>query len=277
MHNKNTHRTLQSRKSLGPTYYHRRSALYVHKNEQKPKHSLRSFVIIVGLVVAGAAFINARSTTHAITNVPIKPTYAHIETVCLDPGHGGIDPGALSTDGTINERDINLVVANKVMQNLNKAGYQVYTTRTTNDVTMDNHDRYSYCNNLHSSILVSIHHNYFTDSTVDYDTTLFYKDSDQALATSIVADTSAELQITNNGIAKFNDGVLSESSMPAAVSEGYFITNDAELTLMSAVGSTRLSDEADGITKGITGYFALTDVAKSATTSNTSIIDRSDP
>ena len=104
--------------------------------------------------------------------------------------------------------------------------------------------------------MVSIHHNYFTDSSVDYDSSLYYKPQDLALATSIVGATSSKLGLSNNGVASFQDGVLWESTMPAALSEGFFITDDAEYAKLTAPGSTRLADEAVGITAGITAYFA---------------------
>lgn len=49
-------------------------------------------------------------------------------TVLLDPGHGGIDSGAVSKDG-IMEKDINLKISNKLKDKLLKKGYKVVMTR----------------------------------------------------------------------------------------------------------------------------------------------------
>lgn len=47
--------------------------------------------------------------------------------IYLDPGHGGIDPGAIY--GGINEKDINLEISKKIEEKLSKLGAIVYMTR----------------------------------------------------------------------------------------------------------------------------------------------------
>lgn len=175
--------------------------------------------------------------------------------VCLDPGHGGNDdPGATNQDQII-EKEINLYVANQVKNILEGNNYKVYMTRTDNDTYLTNNDRYTYCNSKKADILVSIHHNDYTDSSVDYDTVLYYKDSDKKLAESILNATSSVLGVTNNGITNFEDGVLSKSTMPAALSEAFFVSSYNEYNLLTTNGSTRLNDEAQAIATGILNYF----------------------
>jgi len=222
-----------------------------------------------GLISHGFNFHTAQAAAAAV--LPTKP-----QTICLDPGHGGDDPGATSSDGGITERDINLQVAQQVEQSLQTAGYKVYMTRTTNDETLSNSDRYTYCNNQHATIMVSIHHNDYSDSTVDYSTALFYKNQDQALASSILDSVASKLQTTNDNIAQFDDGVLSESTMPAALSEGFFITSDNEYAQLTAANSTRLSDEAVGITTGIVNYFTKPKSSQPAINTNPQVIERND-
>lgn len=48
--------------------------------------------------------------------------------ILLDPGHGGIDGGAVSKNGTV-EKDINLSIGKKLKVNLEKKGYKVIMTR----------------------------------------------------------------------------------------------------------------------------------------------------
>jgi N-acetylmuramoyl-L-alanine amidase len=48
--------------------------------------------------------------------------------ILIDPGHGGIDGGAKSKNGTI-EKNINLLIATKLKQELENVGYIVYMTR----------------------------------------------------------------------------------------------------------------------------------------------------
>ena len=48
--------------------------------------------------------------------------------ILIDPGHGGIDGGAKSKNGTI-EKEINLQIALKLKESLEQSGYKVYMTR----------------------------------------------------------------------------------------------------------------------------------------------------
>src|SRR5690606_35743256 len=48
--------------------------------------------------------------------------------VCIDPGHGGPDPGAVSPEG-IQEKNVNLSVAKRVAEYLQRAGVKVVLTR----------------------------------------------------------------------------------------------------------------------------------------------------
>ena len=61
--------------------------------------------------------------------IPIKVEAVEQERVILiDPGHGGIDGGAKSQNGTI-EKDINLQIALKLKDNLIEKGYTVKDSR----------------------------------------------------------------------------------------------------------------------------------------------------
>ncbi len=48
--------------------------------------------------------------------------------ILLDPGHGGMDGGAVSKNGTV-EKGINLSISKKLKQELEKSGYTVLMTR----------------------------------------------------------------------------------------------------------------------------------------------------
>ena len=49
--------------------------------------------------------------------------------VLIDAGHGGIDPGAIGADGTV-EKDINLGIAQKLQAVLTLYGFETEMTRT---------------------------------------------------------------------------------------------------------------------------------------------------
>lgn len=78
-------------------------------------------------------------------------------TVILDPGHGGKDPGALNPYGT--EADYNLKVANLVGAQLRKTGYNVVMTRTS-DRFLSLQERVNVANAVQGNALfIAIHFN----------------------------------------------------------------------------------------------------------------------
>ena len=171
--------------------------------------------------------------------------------VCLDPGHGGSDSGAVN--GDLLEKDVNLGVANKLSALLTNAGYTVFQTRT-DDRTLSNADRYNYCNSQQAAILVSIHHNGSTDPNLDYSSALYMKKTDVDLAQTVADSVSSQLGLSIHGISRFASGVLLKADMPATISEGFFLTNDLEADLIN--NSNRLDQEAQALLTAIQSYFA---------------------
>jgi len=88
---------------------------------------------------------------------PNRVKNAHkIETIILDPGHGGIDSGATNRWGA--EKSFSLDVAQAARLELMHAGYKVEMTRAT-DKSVGLEDRVSFANKFPNSIFVSIHFN----------------------------------------------------------------------------------------------------------------------
>ena len=79
-----------------------------------------------------------------------------VETVVLDPGHGGTDQGASSSWGT--EKSFALDVALAARAQLIRAGYRVEMTRAT-DVAVSLEDRVNFANRFPHAVFVSIHFN----------------------------------------------------------------------------------------------------------------------
>lgn len=98
--------------------------------------------------------------------------------IVLDPGHGGIDPGAGNGRGG-NEREINLKIALYCKAELEKnPNVKVYLTRTTNDLSdsvskslkkdgkIPLSARGNYAGKMHANAFISIHCNSSTSSSV---------------------------------------------------------------------------------------------------------------
>lgn len=88
------------------------------------------------------------------------------KSIYLDPGHGGIDSGAIST--SFLEKDMNLILTTKLAQELTKRGAIVFLTRdgdydlsesTINRKRNDLYQRVKLINNSKCDMYVSIHMN----------------------------------------------------------------------------------------------------------------------
>ncbi|MGE4299883.1 MAG: N-acetylmuramoyl-L-alanine amidase [Desulfovibrionaceae bacterium] len=91
----------------------------------------------------------------------IKQLGLKIETIMIDPGHGGRDNGA-SANG-IHEKDVNLSFATILGAHLKKQGFTVLYTRTT-DVFIPLEERTAMANVRKADLFVSIHCNAYKDT-----------------------------------------------------------------------------------------------------------------
>lgn len=85
----------------------------------------------------------------------IKNTHK-VETVILDPGHGGVDTGASNRWGS--EKTFALDVAQSARLHLMQAGYKVEMTRST-DKMVPLEDRVAFANRFPKALFISIHFN----------------------------------------------------------------------------------------------------------------------
>lgn len=80
-----------------------------------------------------------------------------IKTIVIDAGHGGKDPGAVSSAG-IKEKNINLAVAKYLEKNLKRRGFNVVMTRST-DKFLELADRVRVAKKCNADLFVSVHAN----------------------------------------------------------------------------------------------------------------------
>jgi N-acetylmuramoyl-L-alanine amidase len=161
--------------------------------------------------------------------------------VCLDPGHGGGDPGAVNADYGLFESEINLDVSFALKHLLEGDGAEVVMTRT-DDVYRDNRARYTFCNEQQATILVSVHTNSIDDDWHDGSMGLYVHEDDKALAGAIhevmysmLRDALPEdypYDFHDFGLVRFNSGVMLKSDMPAAMMEPLFMSNEYEAPLL---------------------------------------------
>jgi N-acetylmuramoyl-L-alanine amidase len=79
------------------------------------------------------------------------------KTIVLDPGHGGVEEGAKGPGGLL-EKDATLALAKTIQEVLQRRGYRVVTTRTS-DATVGLDDRAAQANAAKADVFLSIHCN----------------------------------------------------------------------------------------------------------------------
>ncbi len=182
------------------------------------------------------------------------PTISSMKKVVLDPGHGGVDSGAIG--GGYYEKTLNLAVAKLVKERLEKKDIYVYMTRTK-DTTMTLEDRVNYSNELSPDIYVSIH----TNSTVKEDSfgleTHYYKDDSYELAQKIHSVFASEKNLKkwetkDRGVIKSCFYVINHTEAPSVLIEMGFISNLEERAKL--LTKDRQEQIADSIAKGILEY-----------------------
>ena len=85
----------------------------------------------------------------------------------IDPGHGGVESGAISTYGT--EKAFTLDTSLRLRDILLKRGYNVQMTRTT-DTLVPLQDRAAFANRFRDGIFVCIHYNAGSDAGTGIET-----------------------------------------------------------------------------------------------------------
>jgi N-acetylmuramoyl-L-alanine amidase len=80
-----------------------------------------------------------------------------VKTIVIDPGHGGTEEGAKGPGGSL-EKDATLGLAKTIAETLQRRGYRVLLTRTT-DATVGLEDRAAAANAAKADVFLSIHCN----------------------------------------------------------------------------------------------------------------------
>jgi len=222
-------------------------------------------VMVIGMVsLIGVNLSPARETvnTNQLGN----------KKILIDSGHGGMDGGASSKNGTV-EKNINFSIAIKLKEILQKAGYEVVMTReddaglySKNGTIREKYreDLKKRCDLKKSSncdMFVSIHLNYFTQSQY-YGAQVWYSDykDSSLLANEIQKNFRIDLDPNNKRVpkaAKSSYKILRENdTMPSVIVECGFLSNyEEEQKLKSAEYQGEI---ADSISKSIGEFYKRT-------------------
>ncbi len=167
--------------------------------------------------------------------------------VVIDAGHGGVDPGKVSVDGSL-EKDINLAIARKLQRFLEMADVEAVMTReadaglydenASNKKVQDMKNRVGIIEEKKPQLTVSIHQNSYHEEYVHGAQAFYYEGSEESreLAEKIQQVMMLELYKDNTRQAKANDSyyLLKKTSSPIVIVECGFLSNYEEAQKLSS-------------------------------------------
>lgn len=91
-----------------------------------------------------------------------------LNTVVIDPGHGGNDPGCISKDRKTKEKDLTLEISRRLASKIKEAYPEVKVIRTRDkDVFIPLVQRAQIANNAHADLFISVHINATTGTAAN--------------------------------------------------------------------------------------------------------------
>lgn len=207
------------------------------------KRYIFTFIIIILIIV----FLIKTS----IKSNDVVPIFLPISNrvICIDPGHGGVDPGAVSIRGTM-EDEINLKIALKLKRFIEGSGGIVVMTREE-DIGLysenaeslrqmkreDLAKRKEIVEENEIEIFISIHLNSFTNNKY-FGAQTFYREGfkeGEELSIKIQSELKNVLNEDNKRQAQKRDNIylLNEINIPSTLVECGFLSNPEEDRLLN--------------------------------------------
>jgi N-acetylmuramoyl-L-alanine amidase len=192
---------------------------------------------------------------------------------CVDPGHGGNDPGAIGITG-VQEKVVALNIATYAAYWLARCGVQYVLTRD-GDKYVSLQERCDIANSAAADCFVSVHCNsatnpnaqglevYYYESSTDgrklADTlnANIYHDcnSPSAVTCPVKPGTAPDIELDNRGSKEARFYVLRYTKMPAALVETGFLSNVTEEAWLEDTANQKLAGRA--IAKAICQYLGV--------------------
>ncbi len=176
--------------------------------------------------------------------------------VVIDPGHGGLDTGAIGITGLL-EKEVTIDVAERLKIFLENAGAVVVMTRE-GDRSVSNSRRVNIANDAKADVFISIHANAFSNPDSN-GTETFYcsnnssRDASRYLAQQLQRELIEALGRRDRGVKTRSFFVIKETKMPSALVELAFLSNKEEEALLKKPEARAASAEA--LFKGLEAYF----------------------
>lgn len=197
-------------------------------------------------------------TDHVVhtTTIKAKPT------IVIDAGHGGKDPGSESVKQGYEEKNLTLATARLLSDYLRDQGYRIIMTRS-GDNFVSLQERAAIANIQKADLFVSVHYNYCSSKDVDGVEIFFYdgkkegesrKVESQKLGKEVLSYIVKHTSAHSRGVKVGNYAVIRETTMPAILVEGGFLSNPEELKKLK--DPKYIHFMAYAIARGIDAYFS---------------------
>ncbi|WP_070485897.1 N-acetylmuramoyl-L-alanine amidase [Aerococcus sp. HMSC23C02] len=154
------------------------------------------------------------------------------KTIVLDPGHGGKDPGAISDDEKVYEKDVALASAQILKEKLEAAGAKVIMTRE-DDQFIELADRGRLYNEVNGALFLSLHYDSAAEATVSGNTIYYYDEASIPVAQELQSQLIEQMNVPNNGIEFGNFQVIRDSHPPALLLELGYMSNPNDVQKFS--------------------------------------------
>ena len=198
------------------------------------------------------AQLDVETTLRPLLSPPRGAPGARIKTICLDPGHGGKDPG--NRVGSNQEKQYTLLLAQELHTQLERAGLKVTLTRST-DAFIELPTRPELAKQRSADLFVSLHFNAAEagrDSVQGAEVYCLtpagasstnargegagagwspgnrYNDKNLFLAFQVQKALTWNLAVEDRGVRRARFAVLRDAAMPAVLIEAGFMSHPAE-------------------------------------------------
>lgn len=193
-------------------------------------------MVLLVLVIAGLVILNQNLTQQ----VASEKITVRKNTVVIDAGHGGSDPGKVGAEDIL-EKEINLAIAKKVETQLKKEKVKVIMTREEDRLltadadsgskAQDMKERVELINKELPQIAVSIHQNSYQDASVHGAQVFYYSGSGEGeRAAGIMQNALLAFDAENTRQPKANNTyyLLRRTEVPTIIVECGFLSNPEE-------------------------------------------------
>lgn len=192
--------------------------------------------------------------------------------IIIDPGHGGSDPGKISSTGTL-EKDINLKIAQYLKFLLESQDIKVIMTRnedkdlsakSENRKAEDMKERLNLIQKTNADLFISIHQNSYSDPNVYGAQCFYHTDSHEGKKLASAIQKQIILSTNQTKIREIKENtdyyLLRYSTLPTVIVECGFLSSPNEEQLLVTKEYQRKL--AWGIHLGILQYVKTGSVAK---------------